>query len=74
VLFLDEPTEPFQQADIVQLSNHQSACARKVAIVYVSHRLREIEQIADHITVLRDGKVIDSRPAAQKLPPTRSSP
>ncbi|MCB1463426.1 MAG: ATP-binding cassette domain-containing protein, partial [Nitratireductor sp.] len=36
-----------------------------VAIVYVSHRLNEIKEIADHITVLRDGKSIDSRPASR---------
>jgi ribose transport system permease protein/ribose transport system ATP-binding protein len=66
VLFLDEPTEPFQQADIVKLFELINQLREEgVAIVYVSHRLREIEQIADHITVLRDGKVIDSRPAAQ---------
>jgi ribose transport system ATP-binding protein len=66
VLFLDEPTEPFQQADIVKLFELIARLREEgVAIVYVSHRLREIEQIADHITVLRDGKVIDSRPAAR---------
>ncbi len=66
VLFLDEPTEPFQQADIVKLFELINRLREEgVAIVYVSHRLREIEQIADHITVLRDGKVIDSRPAAR---------
>lgn len=66
VLFLDEPTEPFQQADIVKLFGLINRLREEgVAIVYVSHRLREIEQIADHITVLRDGKVIDSRPAAR---------
>ncbi len=66
VLFLDEPTEPFQQADIVKLFEVINQLrAEGVAIVYVSHRLREIEQIADHITVLRDGKIIDSRPAAR---------
>lgn len=66
VLFLDEPTEPFQQADIVRLFELIDRLRGEgVAIVYVSHRLREIEQIADHVTVLRDGKVIDSRPAAR---------
>lgn len=66
VLFLDEPTEPFQQADIVKLFELINRLREEgVAIVYVSHRLREIEQIADHVTVLRDGKVIDSRPAAR---------
>lgn len=66
VLFLDEPTEPFQQADIAKLFELINRLREEgVAIIYVSHRLREIEQIADHVTVLRDGKVIDSRPAAR---------
>jgi ribose transport system ATP-binding protein len=64
VLFLDEPTEPFQQADIVKLFELIKQLREEgVGIVYVSHRLHEIEELADHITVLRDGKSIASRPA-----------
>ena len=66
VLFLDEPTEPFQQADVDKLFELiRQLRAEEVAIVYVSHRLHEIEQLADHVTVLRDGLSIDSRPAAR---------
>jgi ribose transport system ATP-binding protein len=66
VLFLDEPTEPFQQADIEKLFQLiRRLREEEVAIVYVSHRLHEIEQLADHITVLRDGRSIDSRPASR---------
>ena len=66
VLFLDEPTEPFQQADIDKLFQLINQLRDEgVGIVYVSHRLREIEELADHITVLRDGKAIASRPAAR---------
>ena len=66
VLFLDEPTEPFQQADVEKLFQLiRQLRDEGVAIVYVSHRLHEIEQLADHITVLRDGKSIDSRAASQ---------
>ena len=35
-----------------------------MGIIYVSHRMREIKQLADRITVLRDGKLIGSRKAA----------
>jgi ribose transport system ATP-binding protein len=64
VLFLDEPTEPFQLADIDKLfALIKRLRDEGVGIVYVSHRLREIEELADHITVLRDGKSIASRPA-----------
>jgi ribose transport system ATP-binding protein len=66
VLFLDEPTEPFQQTDIEKLFALINQLREEgVAIVYVSHRLHEIKELADHITVLRDGKSIDSRPASR---------
>ena len=34
-----------------------------VGIVYVSHRLHEVDELADRISVMRDGEMIDSRPA-----------
>ncbi|MCG6856943.1 MAG: ATP-binding cassette domain-containing protein [Salaquimonas sp.] len=69
VLFLDEPTEPFQQADIDKLFELIKQLREEgVAIVYVSHRLREIEEIADQITVLRDGQIIESGPAFRIKP------
>ena len=33
-----------------------------VTILYISHRLKEIFDIADSVTVLKDGKVVDTRP------------
>jgi ribose transport system ATP-binding protein len=66
VLFFDEPTEPFQQADIEKFFKLiRQLRDEGVAIVYVSHRLNEIREIADHITVLRDGMSIDSRPISR---------
>ena len=38
--------------------------AQGLALVYVSHRLEEIFEIADRVTVLRDGAVIETRPAS----------
>ena len=64
VLFLDEPTEPLQQADVRKLFNLISELKRDgVGIVYVSHRLHEVDELADRISVMRDGEIIDSRPA-----------
>ena len=66
VLFFDEPTEPFQQADVEKLfALIKQLREDDVAIVYVSHRLHEIAELADHITVLRDGRSIDSRAASR---------
>ncbi len=64
VLIFDEPTEPFQQPDIRKLFALIKALRQQgVAIVYVSHRLHEVMELADRVSVMRDGRVIDSRPA-----------
>lgn len=64
VLFLDEPTEPFQQADIRKLFELiKSLRQQGLAIVYVSHRLHEVTELADRITVIRDGEMVDTRAA-----------
>ena len=64
VLFLDEPTEPFQQADIRKLFDLiKSLRQQGMAIVYVSHRLHEVTELADRITVIRDGEMVDTRAA-----------
>lgn len=62
VLFLDEPTEPLQQADVRKLFGLIGELKRDgVGIVYVSHRLHEVDELADRISVMRDGEIIDSR-------------
>lgn len=64
IIVLDEPTS--------SLSEHETAALFRIlhkmkqagiAIIYISHRLREVLEIADDVTVLRDGHVVDSRPA-----------
>jgi ribose transport system ATP-binding protein len=57
VLVLDEPTEHLQAADVERLF----ACIAEVTatgagVVYISHRIKEVRQIADRVTVLRDGQ------------------
>jgi len=58
VLILDEPTAPLG-ADRVELvfSLVRAAAAQGTAVVYISHRLAEVREIADHVTVMRDGAV-----------------
>lgn len=58
LLILDEPTSILSQTETDTLFRVISELkARGVSILYISHRLAEIYQIADRITVLRDGKV-----------------
>ena len=69
VLFLDEPTEPLQLPDVRRLFDLIGELKRDgVAIVYVSHRLHEVDELADRISVMRDGEIIDSRAAATITP------
>jgi ribose transport system permease protein/ribose transport system ATP-binding protein len=64
VLFLDEPTEPLQHGDVRKLFDLIGELKRDgVGIVYVSHRLHEVDELADRISVMRDGEIIDSRAA-----------
>ena len=57
VLLLDEPTTALGPSEVEALHRTVAACrARGVGVVYVSHRLPEVLEIADRITVLRDGR------------------
>ncbi len=57
VLLLDEPTTALGPREVALLHRTLRACAdRGVGVVYVSHRLPEVLQVADRVTVLRDGR------------------
>ncbi|MBT8154089.1 ATP-binding cassette domain-containing protein [Epibacterium ulvae] len=57
VLVLDEPTEHLSGDDVKRLFERvRSVTARGACVVYISHRLKEVRDIADRLTVLRDGQ------------------
>jgi len=59
VLIMDEPTAALTNKEIARLFEMIDRLKNEgVSIVYISHRLEEIKQIADRITVLRDGKMV----------------
>ncbi|WP_432728270.1 sugar ABC transporter ATP-binding protein [Variovorax sp. W6] len=59
VLILDEPTASLTDTEAQRLFELVARLkARGVGIVYISHRMQEIAQIADRITVLRDGRKV----------------
>lgn len=59
LLILDEPTASLTEAETRRLfSLIERLRTENVGIIYVSHRMREIKQLADRITVLRDGRLI----------------
>lgn len=60
LLALDEPTAALTDAETQVLFDHLNTLRSKgIAIAYISHRLDEIARIADTVTVLRDGLVVD---------------
>lgn len=65
VLVLDEPTAALPSPQVVQLHRMvRTVAARGIGVLYVSHHLQEIFELADRVTVLRDGvNVATRRPA-----------
>lgn len=65
LVILDEPTSSLAEAEANQvLAAVRRIAAEGVAVIYVSHRMNEIRQIADSVTVMRDGQIIETVPAA----------
>lgn len=61
VVIMDEPTSAISQREIEALFGLiRSLSEHGVSIVYITHKLDELFQIADRVTVMRDGKVISS--------------
>ena len=57
LIIMDEPTAPLSGAETTRLFGTISELrARGVSIIYITHRLPEIFQLADRVTVLRDGR------------------
>jgi len=63
VLILDEPTASLSDREVENLFRVvRELRAQGVGMVYISHRMEELSQIADRVTVLRDGKYVATRP------------
>jgi len=59
LLILDEPTAALNETDSENLLNLLVALKQKgITSIMISHKLREVQKIADSLTVIRDGKVI----------------
>ncbi|WP_245335062.1 sugar ABC transporter ATP-binding protein [Bradyrhizobium mercantei] len=66
IIIFDEPTASLTPEEIVHFFHLvRDLRARGVSIIYISHALEESLQIADRITVLRDGKLVITAPARQ---------
>lgn len=63
-LILDEPTSALSQTESALLLDLVTRLARDlgIAVIYVTHLLHEVLTVADEVTVLRDGKILWTRP------------
>ena len=63
VLIMDEPTAALNNAEIAELFKMiRELKARGVGIIYISHKIDELKQISDRVTVLRDGEYVGTVP------------
>ena len=59
IIFMDEPTSSLTQSETdILLSIVKTLSKNKVSVVFVSHRLAEVIEIANRVTVIRDGKLV----------------
>ena len=69
VLIMDEPTASLSAHEAQELFKLVYDLKKQgVAILFVSHRMEEVFEIADKVTVFRDGRLISTRPRAEATP------
>ena len=71
LLILDEPTAPLG-GDAVDLlfRRVRDVVAAGTSVIYITHRLAEVRELADRVTVLRDGRVRGTSPVATSPTPS----
>ena len=66
VLIMDEPTSALSQEEVDLLFGLvRELKAKGVSIVYITHKMDEVRQLADSITILRDGCLVDAMPLSE---------
>ncbi len=64
LLFMDEPTASLTRAEVERLLGIvRRLSEQNIAVVFVSHRLEEVVEIAQRVTVMRDGRMVGTFPA-----------
>ncbi|MEX1333757.1 MAG: sugar ABC transporter ATP-binding protein, partial [Candidatus Limnocylindrales bacterium] len=63
ILVLDEPTSALTEHETqILFATLRGLREEGIAVIFISHRLKEVMEIADRVTVLRDGKLVGSKP------------
>ncbi len=66
VLIMDEPSASIPMAEVENMFKIvRRLKARGVAVIYISHRLEELFELCDRVTVFRDGKYVVTKPVAE---------
>lgn len=66
ILILDEPTASLSDREVENLFRViRELKSQNVGMIYISHRLEELPQIADRVSVLRDGNFVATKPMAE---------
>jgi len=66
IIIMDEPTAAISESEIERLFKIlKSLRDKNVTVIYISHRLDEIFEIGDYVTVMRDGKHVETKPVAE---------
>jgi rhamnose transport system ATP-binding protein len=69
VLIMDEPTASLSAHEVARLFKFvRTLRDQGVAILFISHRMEEVFQICDRVTIFRDGRWISTRPVAEVTP------
>jgi ABC-type sugar transport system ATPase subunit len=69
IIVMDEPTSALSSEEVQRLFTIiRNLKAQGLAIVYISHHLQEIFEIADNVTVMRDGRKVDTFPVSETNP------
>ncbi len=66
IIIMDEPTAAISESEIARLFKIIKGLREKnVTVIYISHRLDEIFELGDYVTVMRDGKHIGTKPVSE---------
>ena len=66
IIIMDEPTAAISESEIARLFTIIKGLRdNNVTVIYISHRLDEIFELGDYVTVMRDGKHIETKPVSQ---------
>ena len=66
VIIMDEPTAALSSEEVRRLFEIIADLKKQgVTVIYISHRLDEIFEIGDYVTVLRDGKMVGTKPRSE---------